>query len=148
MFPARHACLTLLLACSPWIASAQVGETLQIGDWKVQALDVRRVQAVQACPGGQAAVNLRFSDAGAQRLGEVTRANIGEILPVRLGSDVLVKATVRSPVLGGALQMTAGVDGRKFDADKIAARLQQALDLPALPARPCEDGPQGGTPPR
>ncbi len=94
---------------------------IRIGD-----LDLCRAGPVKAEAGADPAsglpiVNIKLSATLRDALAELTRANIGKPLPIRVDGRIVSEPHVNEPILNGELQIS-GID--RTEADRIAAALQ------------------------
>lgn len=77
---------------------------------------------------GEAVVNFRFDNQGAQRFGKVTQEHIGEPFAIVLDNQVITAPVIRSAILGGSGQISGN-----FNAES-ANDLAVLLRAGALPA--------------
>ena len=77
---------------------------------------------------GQPVVSFRFDTRGAMQFGEVTRANVGQLLAIVLDGKVISAPRIREPILGGS-----GVITGNFTTEQ-AQDLALLLRAGALPA--------------
>lgn len=70
---------------------------------------------------GMPVIYMTLSPAGAAKLANVTRANVGKELPLMIGSRVLTKPVVSEPILSGTLQISG------FASTDEARRLAKAM---------------------
>ena len=106
-------------------AVAQPGTAAEKGIW-IGNLELCRSGPVKAVASvdvhsGFPIVNIVLPAALRDALAELTAANIGKALPIRVDGRVVSEPHVNEPISGGQLQIS-GVD--QADADRIAAALQ------------------------
>lgn len=71
--------------------------------------------------GGRHAVDVTMCPEGARTFGELTGANVGRPIVMRLGDEVLGESVIRQPILGGTLRITGDFD--EAEAQALAASL-------------------------
>jgi preprotein translocase subunit SecD len=86
-------------------AAATTANQLVIGEDTFSASDIVSA-TVGFSPIGQPLVNVRLSPAAAVRFAELTRANVGNELPIRVGGKILSNPRVLEPITGGAVQIS------------------------------------------
>ena len=93
---------------------------------------IDRAQAERDMTLGQWTVSLTFTEAGSQRLFEVTRDNIDRRLAMVVDGLIVTAPTIRSPVRGSA-EITGGFDRARAEelAKAINAAARGASTLPA-----------------
>ncbi|KCZ55823.1 hypothetical protein HY29_10695 [Hyphomonas beringensis] len=78
---------------------------------------------------GRPALSIRLDTAGAEKLAVLTRDNIGQTLPLRVGDEVLMSPIVTEVISGGMLQVAGDFD--KAELETLALRLSPPCDQDA-----------------
>jgi preprotein translocase subunit SecD len=114
----------LLIAAAP-------ADSLTIGGIAFPQSDFLDARAIFNETGGPV-VLATFTPAGAQKLAQITKANVGKPLPLAIGARVLMKPIVREPILGGTIQISgiASVEEARALAKIISGKepLPESLD--------------------
>ncbi len=102
-------------------ASLGIGPlTFQPGDMEV---------SVVTGSAGRPALKIMLNEAGTTALAEVTEANVGEPLDLKIDGEVKISPVVQQPILGGRLEVTGYLDRASVEAD--VERLRPACPLAA-----------------
>lgn len=72
------------------------------------------------------ALSIRLDEEGAEQLESVTRANIGETLPLRVDEDVLMSPRVLETITGGEILVSGDFEAERLEA--LALRLSPPCD--------------------
>lgn len=91
--------------------------------------------------------DFRFNSSGTDRLGVVTRGNVGEQFAVVLDDVVIFAPVIREPVVGGRGQISGNFT--LDEARKLAVQMRSAAHPPKLSfieERTVRDGPPEGQP--
>ncbi len=114
----------LLLAAAP-------AETLTIGGVAFPQSDFVDARGIFD-ETGMPVIYVTLSPTGTAKLAKVTRANVGNEMPLMIGSRVLTKPIVREPLLSGSFQISgmANLDEARMLAKAISGRdpLPESLD--------------------
>jgi preprotein translocase subunit SecD len=90
------ACLIFFLVFGPVCTSAAEKFTLEVASAE-PALDQRTKQPI---------VSIKFAKSSASKLAEISSANVGKPMQFRADGQVVAKAVIREPLLGGSLQIS------------------------------------------
>ncbi len=72
------------------------------------------------------ALSIRLDEEGAEQLESVTRANIGETLPLRVDEDVIMSPRVLETITGGEILVSGDFEAERLEA--LALRLSPPCD--------------------
>jgi hypothetical protein len=101
---------------------------LWLGSWQVPVGAVTGLEMSNDHYDGYPVIDLALSDEGAAQFADLTRRGLGRPLPISVDGAVISAPVVREPITGGSVRIS-GFGSRK-EAEAIAARLTQALQLP------------------
>lgn len=112
-------------AAEPAVASPGGGDPLKKGIW-IGNLNLCNAGPVTAMASfdsfsGLPVVNITLDATLSDALGELTAANIGKPLPIRVDGKIVSEPNVNEPIRGGQLQIS-GLN--QAEADRIVATLQ------------------------
>ncbi len=77
---------------------------------------------------GKPRINLEFNSAGAEKFGEITRNNVGNLLAIVLDGELYSAPVIRTAILGGNAEITG--DFEMKEAFELANALQNPLEAP------------------
>lgn len=118
---ALFACPALLAAQQPAKDEALTEKGIWIGSLALCAAGPVKAESRIDANDGIPVVNIALSAALRDALAELTAANIGKPLPIRVDGKVVSAPNVNEPIRGGELQIS-GLD--QSEADRIVALLQ------------------------
>ena len=95
-----------------------IGET-QFKPYRVQASAVMDAT-------GRPALSIRLDDRGAETLAEITRARMGEVVPLRIDDETIMSPRVLETITGGEILVSGDFDMDELKA--LAVRLSPPCD--------------------
>jgi SecD/SecF fusion protein len=98
-----------LLCAAPWSAAAPL------------LLEVTRATAGFDQRTNEPIISIALSDASKRAFGELTAANVGSKMELRIDGKAVMKPVIRDPILGGMVQVSGGFTAN--EARDIAGRL-------------------------
>jgi len=88
---------------------------------------IAKVQATYPTPGSNDfAVAIEFSDQGAQKMKEISKANVNHRLAIILDGEVLMAPNIQSEI-GKNIQITMAKDAKNTEASTLAGRMHAAV---------------------
>ncbi len=106
----RRHLITLVMASLAWPALA---EPLRLA--------VAYASASVDAATGQPVIDFRMTEDSAKAFAELTAANVGRTMELRIDGKTVLAPVIREPILGGSGQISGGLDG--VDVDALARRL-------------------------
>jgi preprotein translocase subunit SecD len=68
-------------------------------------------------------INIKFSDAAAERLADLTMENLGKFMPMFLDGALILCPVINEPFLNGAVQISGGFSGA--EAEQLLSNLKK-----------------------